>query len=70
MIGSSYSAVIQQGQWWIGWIEEIAGVNSQGATREELVANLRDALSEAIKLNRENAREAAGASYKEIAIHP
>ena len=41
MIGSSYSAVIQQdGQWWIGWIEEIPGVNSQGATRKELNANL------------------------------
>lgn len=71
MIGSSYSAVIQQdGQWWIGWIEEIPGVNSQGATREKLVRNLREALSEAIALNRENAREAAGASYEEIAIHP
>ncbi|MEJ7594993.1 MAG: type II toxin-antitoxin system HicB family antitoxin [Planctomycetaceae bacterium] len=71
MATSSYSAVIQQdGQWWIGWIEEIPGVNSQGATREELVANLREALSEAIALNRENAREAAGESYEEIAIHP
>ncbi len=71
MIGSSYSAVIQQdGQWWIGWIEEIPGVNSQGATREELVKNLREALSEAIELNRENAREAAGESYEEITIHP
>ena len=71
MIGSSYSAVIQQdGQWWIGWIEEIPGVNSQGATREELVKNLREALFEAIELNRENAREAAGESYEEITIHP
>ena len=71
MTASNYSAVIQQdGEWWIGWIEEIPGVNSQGATRQELVANLRDALAEVIELNRENAREAAGASYEEIAIHP
>ncbi len=71
MATSSYSAVIQQDrQWWIGWIEEIPSVNSQGATREELVANLREALSEAIALNRENAREAAGESYEEIAIRP
>ncbi len=69
MVDSSYSAVIQQdGQWWIGWIEEIPGVNSQGATREELIKNRREALSEAVELNREDAREAAGASYEEIAI--
>jgi predicted RNase H-like HicB family nuclease len=40
-----YNAVIRQdGAWWIGWIEEVPGVNSQGATREELLSNLREAL--------------------------
>jgi hypothetical protein len=29
------------GGWWIGWIEEVPGVNWQEATREELVESLR-----------------------------
>ena len=67
----NYNAVIRQdGQWWIGWIEEVPGVNSQGATRDELLSNLREALAEAIALNREDARKTAGASYEEVAIRP
>lgn len=55
MLPTGYTAVIRQdGPWWIGWIEEISGVNSQGATREELLANLREALGEAIEMNRED----------------
>ena len=44
---SEYTAVIQRdGKWWIGWIEEVPGVNSQGRTRKELIENLRSALKE------------------------
>lgn len=51
---AAYKAIIQRdGKWWIGWVEEIPGVNSQGATREELLENLRSALQEAIEMNRE-----------------
>ncbi|QDV15120.1 hypothetical protein CA51_50320 [Rosistilla oblonga] len=71
MLTPNFNAVIRRdGQWWIGWIEEIPGVNSQGATRDELIANLRDALVEAIELNREDARRAAGEAYEEVAIQP
>lgn len=49
-IAAGYTAVVQQhGEWWIGWIEEVPGVNSQGQTREELLDNLRDALEEALE---------------------
>ena len=66
---ATYNAVIKQdGQWWIGWIEEIPGVNSQGATREELLDNLRSALEEAIDMNRADARAAAAGSYEEVQI--
>ena len=66
---TGYTAVIRQdGPWWIGWIEEVPGVNSQGATREELMANLREALNEAIEMNRGDARKAAGESFEEVAI--
>ena len=63
------TAVVQQhGEWWIGWIEEVPGVNSQGKTREELLDNLRDALEEALEMNREEARAAATGSYEEVSI--
>jgi len=52
-MGASYTAVVQQdGQWWIGWVEEIPGVNSQGQTRGELLENLGDALEKALEMNR------------------
>jgi predicted RNase H-like HicB family nuclease len=64
---SAYSAVIQQsGDWWIGWVEEVPGVNSQGQTREELLDNLRDALEEALEMNRADARAAATGAYEEV----
>jgi predicted RNase H-like HicB family nuclease len=70
-MSASYTAVIQKdGEWWIGWIEEISGVNSQGATREELLDNLRDALEEAIELNREEARAAAVGAFEEVSLTP
>jgi len=66
---NAYTAVItRDGPWWIGWIEEIPGVNSQGETREELLANLRSALEEAIEMNREDALAAAVDSYTEESI--
>lgn len=64
-----YTAVIKKDSgWWIGWIEEIPGVNSQGKTKAELVKNLRSALSEALEFNREDARAAAQEDYEEAAI--
>ncbi len=71
MTKPTYSAVIRRdGKWWIGWIEEVPGVNCQGETREELIANLREALAEALELNRQEARLAAGKDYEEVAIQP
>jgi predicted RNase H-like HicB family nuclease len=56
-MSSHYTAVIQKRElWWIGWIEEIPGVNSQGETREELFANLQSALEEVLEMNRAEAR--------------
>lgn len=64
-----FTAVIKQDSgWWIGWVEEIPGVNSQGKTRSELMKNLRSALSEALEFNREDALKAAETDYEETAI--
>jgi len=64
-----YTAVIKQdGEWWIGWIEEIPGVNCQEHTHDELIESLRVALQEAIEFNRKDAIAAAGRSFKEVTI--
>ena len=65
----SYTAVIKQdAEWWIGWIEEVPGVNCQESSRETLLQSLRVTLIEAIELNRADALEAAGNRFEEMAI--
>lgn len=65
----TYSAVIRRdGKWWIGWVEEVPGVNSQATTRKRLLENLKSALKEALELNRAEARRAAGKSFEEASI--
>ena len=66
---STYTAVVKQdGDWWIGWVEEVTGVNAQESTREELLASLKVVLQEALEMNRAEARAAAGSSYEELAL--
>jgi predicted RNase H-like HicB family nuclease len=61
-----YTAVIKQdGDWWIGWIEEVPGVNCQERTREELLESLKITLKEALELNRQDALKAADSNYSE-----
>jgi predicted RNase H-like HicB family nuclease len=68
-LSATYTAIIQEAEgWWIGWIEEVAGVNSQGRTRDELLDNLREALSEALEMNRADARAAAVGNYEEVSL--
>ncbi len=65
----TYTAVVKQdADWWIGWVEEVPGVNCQESTREELLESLRVTLTEAIKFNRIEARSAAGIGYEELPI--
>ena len=66
---STYTAVVKQdGDWWIGWVEEVSGVNAQESTREGLVASLKVVLQEALEMNRADARAAAGCCYEELAL--
>lgn len=65
----TYSAVVkQEGSWWIGWIEEVPGINCQERTRTDLIETLRVTLAEALEVNREDARRAAGHGYEELPI--
>ena len=64
-----YTAVIKKsGKWWIGWIEEIPGVNCQERTKAALIASLRETLKEALEFNRAEAVAAAGGDYREEKI--
>jgi predicted RNase H-like HicB family nuclease len=65
-MANTYTAVTKQdGGWWIGWIEEVPGVNCQERTREELLASLRTTLAEALGFNRREAIQAAASDYTE-----
>jgi len=66
---NTFTAVVKQdGPWWIGWIEEVPGINCQEPTRDELLKTLRVTLSEALEMNRADARDAAGKGYEELNI--
>jgi predicted RNase H-like HicB family nuclease len=61
-------AIKQSGCWWIGWVEEVPGVNCQEQTKEKLLETLKVTLQEALEFNRREAREAAGEGYEEATI--
>ena len=68
-MNQAYTAVVKQdGGWWIGWIEEVPGVNCQEASRDELLKSLRITLTEALEMNRTDARNAEGHGYEEHRI--
>lgn len=65
-MANTYTAIMKQdGDWWIGWIEEVPGVNCQEKTRQELLESLRITLKEALEFNREEAISAAAPGYTE-----
>ncbi len=63
---NKYKAIIKESDgWWIGWIEEIPGVNCQEKTRKQLLESLKITLKEAIEFNRQGALKSAGSDYSE-----
>ena len=45
----NYTAIVKKdGDWWVGWIEEVPGVNAQEKTKSKLMASLKDVLAEAL----------------------
>jgi predicted RNase H-like HicB family nuclease len=52
-----FTAVFEQdGDWWIGYLEELPGANTQGRTLAEARENLKDAVRLLIAANRELTR--------------
>jgi len=66
---SEYTAVLKKdGNWWVGWIEEVPGVNCQERSHEELIESLRITLKEALEFNKKDALSAAGIDFQEEKI--
>jgi predicted RNase H-like HicB family nuclease len=45
-----------EGDWWIGYVEELPGANTQGRTLDEARENLKEAIHLVLEANRELAR--------------
>ena len=66
---NQYTAVLkEEEEWWVGWIEEVPGVNCQEKTYEDLKDTLEITLKEALEFNRQDALSAAGTGYMEEKI--
>ncbi|WHZ16050.1 MAG: hypothetical protein OJF52_002898 [Nitrospira sp.] len=53
-----FTAVFEQdGPWWIGYVEELPGANTQGATLDEARENLKEAVALILEANRELAEQ-------------
>lgn len=66
---NKYTAIVKKDEdWWIGWVEEIPGVNCQEKTKEELLETLRLTLREALEMNKAEALAIAESNYSEIVL--
>jgi predicted RNase H-like HicB family nuclease len=61
-MNNNFTAVFEQdGDWWIGYVEELPGAHTQGQTLDEARENLKEAISLVLAANRDLAeREIAG----------
>jgi predicted RNase H-like HicB family nuclease len=52
-----FTAVFERdGDWWIGYVEELPGANTQGQTLDEARENLKEAIQLILEGNRDDAR--------------
>ena len=68
-MNTQFTAIIKQdADWWVGWIEEVPGVNAQERSKDELLESLQEALRDILELNREEARREASKDFEEVPI--
>ena len=58
MVGQFTAVYVKRGKWYIAYVEEIPGVNTQGKTLGEAKRNLKDALVMVLEANRALAHRA------------
>ncbi len=68
-MSAEYTAIItKDGDWWLGWVEEIPGANAQEETKEELLISLKEVVTDIIELRRQQARREMTNDYEEILL--
>ena len=66
---AEFTAIVKKdGDWWIGWVEEIPGANAQEKTKEELILSLREAVKDILELRCQDARGQAENDFEEIPL--
>jgi predicted RNase H-like HicB family nuclease len=62
---NKYTAVFEkEGEWWIGYVEELPGANTQGTTLPETRENLKEAIQLVLEANRDlTRREVEGKTF-------
>ena len=60
MVGQFTAVYMKRGKWYVGYVEEIPGVNTQGKTLAETKRNLKEALELVLEANRAIAHRAHG----------
>jgi predicted RNase H-like HicB family nuclease len=51
---NQFTAIFERdGEWWLGYVEELPGANTQGATLDEARENSKEAVSMVLEANRE-----------------
>lgn len=64
-----FTAIVKKdGDWWLGWVEEIPGANAQEKTKEEFLVSLKDAVIDILELRAEESRRLAERDFEEIPL--
>ncbi len=66
---AQFTAIVKRdGDWWLGWVEEVPGANAQERTKEELIISLKQAVKDILELRCEEARRQAEDDFEEIPL--
>ena len=57
---SVHGRLLPSAKWYIGFVEELPGANTQGATLDEARANVQEAVAMILDANRELAQQSTG----------
>lgn len=64
-----FTAVIEKkGRWYVAWVEEIPGANTQGKTLAEARRNLKEALQLILEQNRLLSKSSVGARREVVSV--
>ena len=66
---TEFTATIKKdGDWWIGWIEEIPGANAQERTKKELIISLKEAAKDIMELRHQSVTKHKSKDFERITL--